>query len=175
MQRIHLAMLLACSLSAPARAQTAWETYLEWPSPENATRVERADYSIAAQAERLYDDLGLLERQILALDREAVRLAFRLHPTSDGHYAETLDIVLGLVIRLDPRTFLEELKSSVRQVALDSLVGNLGWAYVDRSDAQAYEVELRAKALRSVTDPALLTVRDACLAHLERKSDRLPD
>ena len=169
--RRFLLVGLASLLSSGAVAQTEWETYLESPTPDNAKRVQEATYSEPnSRANRLFEDLWLLEIQVTSGDREAVRLAFRLFSSADGHFAETLDIMLGRLIRIDPTLFLRELEIRRKQVArLDSLLGNFGEAYVDRFPAQEYETEKRIAALMTVNDPALTAVRDECVAELRKQ------
>ena len=113
-------------------------------------------------------DVVQLEKAAVAGDRTAVRAAFRLRQRSDGAVAEHIDIVLGSTVKGHPRLFLEELKRSDNFARLDSLLGNLGPKYVDRSSAQSRELRARSAALRSVANPELREVRDRCLKELSR-------
>ena len=141
------------------------------PSPDHASLVSSAQYSSGAAApDRLDQDLAILAVQVISADREAVRLAFRLYSESDGHYSETLDIMLGRLIRIDPVLFLQELVASRRVKRLDSLLGNLGPQFVDRFQAGEYETEERTKALQSVQAPELRRVRDECVLVLQGAS-----
>lgn len=111
----------------------------------------------------------MLEVQVLTRDIEAVRLAFRLRRTADGHFAEMLDIMLGRLIRIDAPLFLREVvRAGVSAPLLDSLVGNFGQEYVDRTEAQAYEADQRIAALRHVKDSRVKAVRDRCIALLKK-------
>jgi hypothetical protein len=174
MQKEHLLIGLgALILSTAALAQTPWENYLELPTPDNAARVQHAVYTNPTSRDnRLFEDLLLLEIQVISADREAVRLAFRLFAESDGHYSETLCIMLGRLIRIDPALFLQELEDHRKQIPhiddlLGGLLGNHGDAYVDRFRAREYETERRIKALMTVTDPRLKKLRDKCVAELK--------
>jgi hypothetical protein len=155
-------------LSPIVVAQTPWETYLEYPSPENATLVRNAQYTDSSVRDQsLAWDLSLLEVQVISRDREAVRLAFRLFAESDGEYSEILDIMLGRLIRIDPMLFLEELKGQEQNTKeMGGLLGNVGQEYVDRLGGRIYEVEQRIAALMTVTDPELLEIRAACVDEL---------
>jgi hypothetical protein len=117
----------------------------------------------------IYDNLGMLKRQVLSRDPNAVRLAFRLKTIADGAFAEDLDILLGRLIRIDPTLFVRQLKEYGKVNRLDGLVGNLGDAYVDRFDAQRLEIKKRIRALESVSDPALKELADQCIKELKHQ------
>jgi hypothetical protein len=154
----------------PLTAETSWERYLVCPSSEAAARVEQITYSPGVDEEkRLFDDLAILEVQVISRDVEAVRLALRLlGKAQGGHVEETLDIILGRLIRIDPRLFLVELKrSGVKNWG--GAVGNFGEAYVDRMDAHACEKRFRIAALRTVKDSDLRQLREACIRELEQE------
>jgi hypothetical protein len=186
MMHIRHAVICVAALgfATAASAQTPWEKYLDLPTPENARKVQSASYSdSSADHDRLYEDLDLLEVQMDAGDREAVRLAFRLYSEADGHYAETLDIMLGRLVRINPTLFLEEVQyqhnaprrrwgpPGLPPRGLDGVVsgllGNYGFPYVDRMRAHVYETERRIAALDSVTDPDLRQLRDSCVEILQ--------
>ena len=165
------ATVLALMLDEASQRMTPWEAYVSKPTSENARRVEVMAYSSQGSEpgdlREIETDLGILESQIVASDAEAVRLGFRLLGKADGHVGELLSEMLGRLIRINPRLFLKELKAHRSSVpGLGSLVAALGYAFVDRFDAQAYEREARAAALKSVTDPHLRAVRDECLRAL---------
>lgn len=150
-------------------SSTPWEKYLENPTPQNASKVTKISYSPGVdEGKQVFQDLALLEVQVISGDREAVRLGFRLLKAADGHLAETLDIMLGRLIRIGPRLFLEELKAlGAEATGLATLVGNFGEPYLHREVAQTYEAEARISSLRRVQDPALTAVRDACIRALQ--------
>ncbi len=106
----------------------------------------------------------MLERQVLSKDRVAVKLAFRLRSIADGGFSEDLSIVLGTLIRIDPKLFLEELRNAKPQVQrLGPLLANEGAVYVDRMRAQCLENQLRIESLESVKDPSLDNIRNKCI------------
>ena len=160
--------------------KSAFDAFLEYPSPENAkafsdaiprdkTKNERGNKS--KTIDYITDGLtyGVLDNEILAGNRYAVEAAFRLLNFSDGGFARDLCITLGSLIRINPRLFLEvlyEYKSSWVIKAAGPPVLNLGYAYVDRFKAQAYENRMRIKALESVADPKYMEIRKACVDKL---------
>ena len=148
----------------PMEAQTPWEIYVQNPTPKNADAVATLSYSTGRFDEDDVDvDLDVLEAEVSAQDRSAVRLAFRLH--APGHYEETICVMLGRLIRANPRLFLEELKAA----GIQDIVGNLGFGFVDRDQAQRFEVDARINALKRVTDPSLKATRDRCIGMLKTR------
>jgi hypothetical protein len=162
-----------------AELHRAFTVYCHYPSDKNAIEVMRSvpngsvEYSGAEQEhdtiDFIYDNLGMLKRQVLSRDPNAVRLAFRLKTIADGAFAEDLDILLGRLIRIDPTLFVRQLKEYGKVNRLDGLVGNLGDAYVDRFDAQRLEIKKRIRALESVSDPALKELADQCIKELKHQ------
>jgi len=168
-ERVAVLRLIAGAFIAAfadaALAQTRWEAYIARPTPERAALVEVISYSSSVDPETQTDqDLPVLEVQVISCDSEAVRLAFRLLPKSDGDVAEQLCIMLGRVIRTKPKLFLESLKAAeLDSGLLGGLVGNFGQEYVDREEADAYEARARIKALLTVKDSSLKSIRDGCV------------
>lgn len=162
---ISLIMLISIISLNNAWAITPWEKYVEYPSPENARKVNSVKYEDPKYENDInYDDLNLLGIQILSGDREALKLAFRLRAESDGAYAEELDIITGRLIRINPKLFLEELKLYKKNIyKMDSLLGNYGQPYVDKLKADIYETKARIKSLKTVNDGKLIDVRDECI------------
>ncbi len=177
MQTRHLLFCVAAlGFGTAASAQTPWEKYLDLPTAENARKVQAATYSVPSDNhDRLYEDLELLEVQVVAGDRQAVRLALRLYSEADGHYAETLDILLGRLVRVNPRLLLEELRLHRKRAGNRhgfGMLRNYGFPYVDRGwTADMYETERRIAALKTVTDVDLRPLRDSCLAMLQYDLD----
>lgn len=165
--------LIACS--SFIFAGTPWEEYVENPTPENARRVQNATYSgnidQQERQEKLFDDLWLLEEQVTASDREAVQLAFRLLQESDGAYTETLYKMLGRLVRVNPKLYLEECKKA-RSFTPERFPGLLMFPepYIDRPVAHEYEREARIKALSKVKDRSLRSIRNEALEALQETS-----
>ena len=73
----------------------------------------------------------MLERQIISGDRQAIRLAFSLTSVADGAYEEDLEIILGSLLRINPKLFIDVLTEFYNTFAeIDGLVGNEGEVYV---------------------------------------------
>lgn len=159
----------------------ALNKYFEYPSPQNAKSAYQylpksghvkmtGDKVVNDTLELFYSNFRILERQVISRDAEAVKLSFRLFSITDGAYAEELDILLGKLIRIDPKLFLGELVANRGSIgSLGGLLGNEGEEYVDRINAQCFENRQRKKALQSVSDQLLLKMRDECNHELERQ------
>lgn len=159
----------------------AFRKYVEYPSKENASHVitllpekhvrytgtkeekETLDYIYS------WDQLGMLERQVISRNREAVRLAFKLHSIADGAFSEDLDIMLGILVRIDSKLFLEELKlAKPDDQSLSSSISNYGSVYVDRLKARCYETKSRISALEGVKETSLVELRNKCIGELKK-------
>ena len=163
-----VAVLLLAATSFPAIASTPWETYLDLPSPQNASRVVAIEYTDPQQGGYDSDDLGILQAQVDASDMESFRLGFRLYKASDGGLAEELGVILSTSIRAHPRFFLQQV------AVLDPTCHEFSWIlntpgsiYVDRADAAAYEIRMRRTSLNDVKDEALAKVRRDCMKLIE--------
>jgi len=162
MKSLALALFL---LSSTAVAKTPWEAYLDHPTSANAERVQAIAYSTPIEGSYDADDLAILRLQVVAADPAAFGLAYRLDETSDGALAEELSAILADAIRPNPAFFLAQVKA-LDQPCAKFNVDVAGLEYVDRPDAQQYELEMRRQALASVASPSLAGVRDECLARL---------
>jgi hypothetical protein len=117
--------------------------------------------------------LIVLERQVLKADRNAVKVAVRLWTIADGAFAEYLDSILGDLIRMDPKMFLEEIKEFPWPE--DYPIDFMEWlsrGYVlcngrifngESVSDERRELELRIKALETVKDVNLAGFRDECI------------
>lgn len=158
-----------------------FQAYVEYPSATNASKVtkllpesEHVKYTgskIENEAiEVIYQGLPMLQRQVEAREKQAARLAFRLMTITDGASSEALDIMLGKLIRIDPKLFLEELRKSnyikIGQYRFDGLVGNEGDEFVDKEQAQCLEQRLRIESLSKIKENILLPLRDICISTL---------
>ena len=141
-----------------------FEDYSNNPNDNSATavisafedlKIDRTHAAFGKTTDKIYQyqNMGMLERQVLSSHALSVKLAFKLKLVSDGAFSQDLDIILGQLIRINPELFLTELKSSKSKNRLRSFL-NYGGPYVDRISAQCHESILRAQALKS-TDPDL--------------------
>jgi hypothetical protein len=167
------------------RMEIAARTYINYPLTENA-RLFYQSLSVylpagkAGEIDRerwervanfIFDNLEVLARQIWAGDRDAVRVGFRLYSFFGGYYTMRLDAMMADLIRFQPQLFLEELKSSPNAQLLKSLgfplcESDIDFGRGDREMALRHELEMRIKALESVTDSALTDLRDTCIKEI---------
>jgi hypothetical protein len=159
----------------------AFSTYASHPSGSTADSL-RSAFLRSGQADTLgapppFDSLetwlAVLERQVVARDAAAVRLAFVLdydRQFGSGDVGETLDIMLGKLLRIDPRLFLSALKAEEERTnvraPLGGLVRNLGEEFVDRMQAQCRELHRRTLSVQGVRDTALVDVKHRVLTSL---------
>ena len=157
-----LSVLLSL-LTVSSSHATPWEDFLNLPAPQNAAATRSIDYTEPVQGGYLSGDLDILQTQVLAGDANAFQLAFRLYEKADGGLAEELGVILSKTIRTNPSFFL-------RQIALIDpsckrfqwILNTPGLEYVDRPKAAKYEVEMRKKALSSVTGKAPVLLARRC-------------
>jgi hypothetical protein len=159
--------LLFTLLSSSVFAGTPWENYLSLPNSENATKVLNIEYTSGVIPENYgywSPDLEILRTQVLAGDAEAIKLTYRLIQKSDGGLLEDLISILNSTIRVRPEFFLIEMsKINPSRDILKFILLKPGSEYVDRRDAQEYEIKMREKALLSVSDGNAKAFKDICL------------
>ncbi len=162
-----LVILLSAFVPA-AMAVTPWETYLDLPTPQNASRVLKIAYTEPRLGDYDAGDLEILETQIAAQDSEAFRLGYRLYQSADGGLAEDLGVILSKSIRSHPTFFLQQVNALGGDCSRFRWVLNTpGLEYVDRELARAYEIKMRQVSLHSVKSKSLNKVRDRCLAQIK--------
>ena len=144
-----------------ALAETEWEKYLAKPTPQQAARVNKIEFTDPGNK---HDGLQILQNQVLAQDSQAFHLAYRLYQSADVAESEDLGALLARTIRVHPQFFLRQIMSLNIPCSKVAWILNVpGLEYVDRPNAQHYEIEMRKKALRSVVSSGLSEVRDQCL------------
>jgi hypothetical protein len=156
----------------------AYDEYLIYPSTENAHKlyetlpkedIGRLEVEGRDVRKYIYENYQLLAYQMLAGDRNAVKVAFRLFNISDADFTESIDSTLGQLIRIHPKLFLEELelhKNVYFVQEVDYPLFGTHPSFIDRDKAEELELELRVKALESVEDKELRTIRDECINQL---------
>ena len=158
-------VVLLCFWATTSTAATPWETYLDEPTPANASRVEAITYSTPIQGGYDANDLEIIHLQVVAADEASFRLAYRLLRKSDGALAEERGAILAASIRPHPAFFLRQVVA-LKQSCSTFNADVAGLEYVDRPKASAYELHMRRLALASVHDKPLISARDQCLALL---------
>ena len=138
--KFYRSLLILGLIGLNVAADTAWETYQLLPAPENAMVVESIEYTSGTEGAKLgylFRDLDLLRIQVVAGDKEAFRLTYRLTAQADGALLEYLYIILGRAIRTQPRMFLAEVSSlGLSDRTLESVLYFRGETFVDRYAAQ---------------------------------------
>ena len=104
-----------------------------------------------------------LSQGVLAGDLKAFRQVLtQAETTPPGEQLEELAELSSRFVRLAPVEFLQAQASSPTCFGASFM----GAAYVDNPEAVARELNLRRKALESVGDPALSSVKQRCLDEL---------
>jgi len=189
-------LLLGCSLFGQEQyadrdaLEMAARTYFTYPSTENARLfylgLQKPLRPDVERFNRLFDfvldNLGVLARQIFAGDRNAAKLGFALYDYSSGLFTMELDAIMADSIRFHPQLFLEELKAApngkrIKELGFPLCESRLNFSD-NREEAHRYELEMRIKALETVTKAELLDLRDTCLRKirecLERQNHDFP-
>jgi hypothetical protein len=167
-----------------ARLARAVQGYERAPGPEATAGIRkllppegrRVRFGDSAGSEAFYQALEhalpTFQRRREARDREAVRLGFDLRRVADGGLLEDLEVVLGALVRIDPRLFLLEVSARKGPGSL-GVVAVLGPVFVDKEDAVVCaEVARRIDALESVKDESLLAVQREAVEYLRKTRPR---
>jgi len=174
---LGLSLFILIDVANLARAEeTAWEVYLNYPSSENASQVTSIQSSRGASPSSgigSSSELVILRLQIVAGDRQAFRMALRLASIADGGVLEDLYGLLATAIRPQPKMFLEEIeKMQVSTRVLESVLSMSGPEYVDRFEAQKYELKMRRVALQSITQKHLKSTQKKSMQILDAELAR---
>lgn len=122
------------------------------------------------------NNYGILRNEIYYGNSVCLDIAIRLHEFSDGHYAEQLDETIGVLIRINPRLFLSKMNEYREIFEKDGRrwpVDILPPEYVDRLEAQAYEIEMRIKAIETVKDKCYAEIKTICIDQLKRRKQEI--
>jgi len=158
------------------KLNSAWEKYKTDPSEENALTVynllpekgvvQKEDSNLELN-EDIFQNLNIVENQIIQEQPNSIKLAFRLFSISDGAFSEVLYMIIGKLIRINPELFLTELKEHFHLVSLIHLLSNYGPEYWDDINKMTNETEKRIDALKGVSNRELLILRDQCIEELD--------
>lgn len=153
-----------------------WETYINNPSEQNALNV---CYELPAKGHieksnsnqkvvnEIYQNLSILENSINNTNQTSLELAFHLFTISDGAFTETLEIIIGNVIKKNPELFLFELEKNPNLIKTTHILTNIDYMLYDSKEKQILEVDKRITALNSILNSKLFTLRDLCIKELE--------
>ena len=165
----------------------ALRAFQEKPSEETTAAVRallpreghiKFDASGQARATRaaLEEALPVLEAQVETVDRDAVQLAFNLLEVTDAPVSDSLAVIVGKLITIDARVFLEELlrwRTQLSPRGLGQLVGTLGREYAEQDRAAVCaEIQRRIDALLAVSEAPVIEARDECVAELRQRRPR---
>lgn len=161
-----------------AALREAWEKYAQAPTDQNGRAVlgnlpnfdtPPSPLSIEDEVrEKIYGDVHVLDDQVKKSKKIAVQITFRLLNMADGDFAESLEIILGKLIRANARLFLQELGNfGSKDFCPKGIIGNLGDDFVDQPKEAVTEITLRKAALTKVTDPKFASSKATCLRVIE--------
>jgi hypothetical protein len=164
----------------------AGHTYFDDPTSENALKLYRALPETQVRGVRdgqefeevfyFFDaHLGVLERQVLLADRNAVKVAVRLWTISDGAFSEVLSDMLGDLIQVDPKMFIEEIREFPWPKDYGDFDAWLGEGNIlcsggmeTSEEVWRKKLESRIAALETVEDSRLAKVRDRYISIIRR-------
>jgi len=166
------------------KVKHCFSSFFEFPSPENAEslmkllpagEVSKEVGDRSGALEMAMADYTILETEVLAGNRYAADVLFRLLSLSDG--ALTMDIMetMGLLIRVKPKYFLDlVLKYQESPFFKEKYpVYAVGPAYREKKGARKYEYEMRIEALESVSGSKYTEVIGECVRELRTMIFRL--
>jgi hypothetical protein len=122
------------------------------------------------------NDVRRIIRRLYRGDTSVVREAFEIGSSLDaGALLEDLSTALGCVATRHPRLFLEEAKrQALSAVELQQIVVALPVdVVVDNMDLRLKLLRERDRQLASITEPALIGIRDSALAGLRAEIEEV--
>jgi len=158
--------------------EEAWNAYYLAPSEEGAQKM----LSLLPGSEKIMDikdgflvinsindHLGVLEGEMYSGNPVAVKLGFRLYTISYGAFEVALNKILGSLIAFNPRMFLEELEAQRSLFpSFDPILGSYLRDIPDDQVARELERNLRIKALESIVEKPLKSIRNECIKVLKK-------
>jgi hypothetical protein len=197
---LSVGVLLTCSLSLGTAAvvnepidwckiRTSFKAFVDDPSPANGRifvdalpkRPSRNPNEIEFK-ERLktldliVNPIGHSAFRKITIDgnRYAFEAVFRLLNISDAAYSEMLLSLLGEIVRIHPRKFLDVLYEYRDMEAFVADGFPVTWTKYDpRSKEEENELRMRIEALDSVSDEKYREVRDICVSEIQKALIRL--
>jgi hypothetical protein len=158
--------------------EDAWNAYYPAPNeaaaekmlsllPDNVKIMDIKDGFLVINS--IFDHLGVLEGEIYSGNPNAVKLGFRLFTVSYGTFEVGLNKIMGNLIAFNPRMFLVEL-SAHRDLfqTLDPILGSFLRETPNDPVAQELERKLRMKALETVEEKPLKSLRNECIKILKK-------
>lgn len=153
----------------------AWENFMSSPNEENAMivssclpkngHVKKENMNLELQ-ETIYQNLPILENEIIKGRQNSMTLGFRLLTISDGAFSEEIYIMLGNSINTHPKLLLSTLQQNSDLVSLRHLLCNYGADYWDNKSKTLTETENRIEMLKKVEQENLINIRNQCISEL---------
>jgi hypothetical protein len=155
-----------------------FETLYQCPCSENAKtlmnsipkgRISKKSGDYSGMVEFIMDKYSLLETEVLAGNRYAAEVLFRLLSVSDGAFTSDILATIGLLIRINPKLFLDMVINYRESPFLKERlpVYGIGLEYVDNKTARRYEYEMRIKSLESIDGDEYAETIDSCVRVLK--------
>lgn len=155
----------------------AWDEYTANPTKEMALKVYellpggKGPQEIELQTEvreKIFSKITILESQVYAGERNALKIAFRLFNIADGEMQKTLIKLIGYLLRFDPKLFLEELLIHEALVPDEvQLICSFRLTAPDDKAQQELERNIRLKALGYIEDKELKDIKKKCIKILK--------
>lgn len=155
-----------------------FSVFFEYPSPENAKslmnslpagEVSKQVGDRSGTLDLVMDYYTILETEVLAGNKYAAEVLFRLLSLSDG--ALTMDILetIGMLIRANPKLFLDMVISYRESPFIKNRypVYAVGLAYREKIKARRYEYEMRIETLESVSGSKYSEIIEECVRELK--------
>jgi hypothetical protein len=161
-----------------ANLGSVWDEYIANPGGETALRVyqllpaNRGPRRIQLPAEvkeKIVTKFNVLESQIYAGERNALKLAFRLFTIADNEMRESLVKIIGYLLRFNTRLFLQELQNHLELVPdLEQLLCSFRLSAPGDKAQQKLEKNIRLKALGYIEDKDLKAIKKRCIKILKK-------
>jgi hypothetical protein len=155
----------------------AWKEYLDYPSGINAQKMFSSipnDYQLGenkdekALWEWIWLTLPVLEKNVYAGDRYAIKIAMRFFPLFKKTNLSNLDNILATLAQVNPVLFLEELQSQKKWLTpIQAIDGSVGYEFIGLAQTRYLELQKTLRALNKVKKETLLQIRDQCITYLE--------
>lgn len=155
-----------------------WEAYIAAPGKDTAIKVyeslpggkENREIELQVDVRDLImKKLHVLESQIYAGERNALKVAFRMFVIADERMEEDLIKIIGYLLRFNTKLFLQELQEHEDLVPdLNRLVCSFLLSAPGDKAQQNLERNIRLKALGYVEDKQLKSIKKKCIKILKK-------
>ncbi len=177
-------LLLLCSIPCNGEGSDfvaddftkAWGEYIANPDENTAADVVltlphvKVDIQLPVSTKELIKtNVHVLESEIYSSKRNSLKLAFRLFSIADDEIAKLLEKVIGYLMRVNTKLFLQELKVYEKLVPnLSSLVCSFRLNAPEDISQQKLEKNIRLKALSYIDSKSLKAIKKKCTKILKK-------